>query len=159
MAAAWPREVAGVRSWKGIKFDEFSFEVKKCPDGQAAQRLVDEFVDSDGLTREFCESAVDVTFLAYKQRRPDDEIMMLQELATHLMQEFRRRTSVPEQFLADELLKMFTSSDPDAAESGETHVSDLKMTSAVDGHPALIRHRARLEARRRRSPALAVPRA
>ena len=33
----WPRvNVAGERSWKGIQFDELSFEVKKCEDGAAA---------------------------------------------------------------------------------------------------------------------------
>lgn len=119
-AGAWPRDVAGIRSWKGIKFDEFSFEVKKCGSGEAAMRLVKEFCASDGLTAEFCQSAMDVTFLAYKQRRPKDEIVMLQELATICMKEFRRQVSDPEHFLADEMLKMFSSADLAAADSGDT---------------------------------------
>ena len=70
--------------------------------------MVQEFCASDGLTREFCESAMDVTFLAYKQKRPQDEIMMLQELATMCMREYRRLVSEPEHYLADEILKTFT---------------------------------------------------
>lgn len=33
-AAMWPKDIAGIRSWKGIKFDEFSFETKKCKDNE-----------------------------------------------------------------------------------------------------------------------------
>ena len=109
LSATWPKDVAGVKSWRGIKFDEFSFEVKKCPDGATAERLVREFCESDGLTDEFCQSALDLVFLAHNQRRPQDEIMMLQELATMLLRENRRRKSNPETFLAEELLQRFAS--------------------------------------------------
>ena len=42
-AAVWPKDLAGIRSWKGIKFDEFSFEIKKSKDGEAAQVRQPEF--------------------------------------------------------------------------------------------------------------------
>ena len=119
LSATWPKDVAGVKSWRGIKFDEFSFEVKKCPDGATAERLVREFCESDGLTDEFCQSALDLVFLAHNQRRPQDEIMMLQELATMLLRENRRRKSNPETFLAEELLQRFASADVAAAAAGD----------------------------------------
>jgi len=133
-AAAWPKVVEGVRTWKGIKFDEFSFEVKKSADGAAAQRLINEFVASDGLTQTFCENAVDVTFLAYKQGRPPDELMMLQELATQCMKEHRRRVSTPETFFMDEVLKKFTTIDDAAAKAG-----DAAAAQKLAGVRAMIR--------------------
>ncbi|EEH55455.1 uncharacterized protein MICPUCDRAFT_60146 [Micromonas pusilla CCMP1545] len=120
----WPRvNVAGERSWKGIQFDELSFEVKKCEDGAAATALVDEFVRSDGLTPEFLETCVDLTVLAHKQRRPAEEIAMLQELAVYLMREHRRRACPPEVFFADELLRTFDSETVAAAMRGDEAAS------------------------------------
>ena len=120
----WPRvNVAGERSWKGIQFDELSFEVKKCEDGAAVTALVDEFVRSDGLTPEFLETCVDLTVLAHKQRRPAEEIAMLQELAVYLMREHRRRACPPEVFFADELLRTFDSETVAAAMRGDEAAS------------------------------------
>ena len=59
----WPKVIGGVRSWRGIKFDEFSFEVKKCGDGTAAEELMREFLESDGLDQDFCQSAFDTVHL------------------------------------------------------------------------------------------------
>ena len=114
----WPKTIAGVTSWKGVKYDEFTFELKKCVDGVAAEKMVHEFMNSDGLTAEFCESALDLVFLAHNQKRPKPEIEMLQDLATALLREYRRRISEPEVFLADELLRRFKSSDSADAENG-----------------------------------------
>ena len=100
----WPKVIGGVRSWRGIKFDEFSFEVKKCGDGQAAEELMQEFLESDGLDHDFCQSAFDTVHLAYKQRRPPEEIALLQDMATMLMRAHRQKVQLPEEFLADALL-------------------------------------------------------
>ena len=77
--------MAGAPSWKGVKFDEFTFEVKKCADGASAEKLVRAFCASDGLTADFCQSAVDLVVLAHNQKRPNAEIAMLQDLATALL--------------------------------------------------------------------------
>ena len=115
----WPKNIAGVESWKGVRFDEFTFEVKKCVNGEEAEKLVKNFCNSDGLTKEFCESALDLVVLAHNQKRPSPEIEMLQDLATALLREFRRRISEPEVFLADELLRRFTSEDLAQAQDGD----------------------------------------
>ena len=117
-STGWPRDVAGVPSWKGVKFDEFTFEVKKCADGATAEKLVRAFCKSDGLTADFCQSAVDLVVLAHNQKRPAAEISMLQDLATALLREYRRRISEPEHFVADELMRRFASSDGNAAAAG-----------------------------------------
>ena len=105
-------------SWKGVKFDEFTFEVKKCADGATAEKLVRAFCKSDGLTADFCQSAVDLVVLAHNQKRPTAEISMLQDLATALLREYRRRISTPEHFVADELMRRFASADGDDAAAG-----------------------------------------
>lgn len=105
-------------SWKGVKFDEFTFEVKKCADGATAEKLVRAFCKSDGLTADFCQSAVDLVVLAHNQKRPTAEISMLQDLATALLREYRRRISEPEHFVADELMRRFASADGDDAAAG-----------------------------------------
>ena len=115
----WPKRIAGAESWKGVKFDEFTFELKKCKDGTEAERFVRSFCFSDGLTSEFCESALDLVVLAHNQKRPVEETAMLTDLATALLREFRKRTSAPEVFLADELLRRFTSEDLAAAKDGD----------------------------------------
>jgi len=117
-STGWPRDVAGVPSWKGVKFDEFTFEVKKCADGATAEKLVRAFCKSDGLTADFCQSAVDLVVLAHNQKRPTAEISMLQDLATALLREYRRRISEPEHFVADELMRRFASADGDDAAAG-----------------------------------------
>lgn len=117
-STGWPRDVAGVPSWKGVKFDEFTFEVKKCADGASAEKLVRAFCASDGLDADFCQSAVDLVVLAHNQKRPNAEIAMLQDLATALLREYRRRISEPEHFVADELMRRFASSDAAAAAEG-----------------------------------------
>ena len=117
-STGWPRDVAGAPSWKGVKFDEFTFEVKKCADGASAEKLVRAFCASDGLTADFCQSAVDLVVLAHNQKRPNAEIAMLQDLATALLREYRRRISEPEHFVADELMRRFASSDAAAAAEG-----------------------------------------
>lgn len=114
----WPKEVAGTPSWKGVKFDEFTFEVKKCADGAEAEKLVRDFCQSDGLDADFCQSAVDLVVLAHNQKRPPAEISMLQDLATALLREYRRRISEPEHFVADEAMRRFASSDAEAAKQG-----------------------------------------
>ena len=86
---------------------------------RAANALVREFCASDGLTERFCQTAVDVTFLAHQQKRPADELVMLQELATIVMREFRRRNCAREQFLSDELMRRFRSADVDDAKRGD----------------------------------------
>ena len=115
----WPKVIGGVRSWRGIKFDEFSFEVKKCGDGQAAEELMREFLESDGLDHDFCQSAFDTVHLAYKQRRPPEEIALLQDMATTFMRAHRQKTQLPEEFLADALLMSFQTKDAEAASSGD----------------------------------------
>jgi hypothetical protein len=117
-STGWPRDVAGAPSWKGVKFDEFTFEVKKCADGATAEKLVRAFCKSDGLTADFCQSAVDLVVLAHNQKRPTAEISMLQDLATALLREYRRRISEPEHFVADELMRRFASADGDDAAAG-----------------------------------------
>ena len=118
-STGWPRDVAGTPSWKGVKFDEFTFEVKKCADGAEAEKLVRAFCRSDGLDADFCQSAVDLVVLAHNQKRPPAEISMLQDLATALLREHRRRISEPEHFVADELMRRFASSDAEAARRGD----------------------------------------
>jgi len=116
----WPKVIGGVRSWRGIKFDEFSFEVKKCGDGTAAEELMREFLESDGLDQDFCQSAFDTVHLAYRQRRPPEEVALLQDMATTLMRAHREKVQLPEEFLADSLLMSFNTKDPAAAMDGDS---------------------------------------
>lgn len=138
----WPKVIGGVRSWRGIKFDEFSFEVKKCGDGTAAEELMREFLESDGLDQDFCQSAFDTVHLAYRQRRPPEEVALLQDMATTLMRAHREKVQLPEEFLADSLLMSFNTKDPSAAMNGDAdaarRVAEIRAELRrvfVDGKP------------------------